>query len=226
VTACCTSQIQTLVHTFTFLTKGIKVRLDIFKNGFWHIVRNSLRQIPPPPPSVFKWYWIPFEKYTYLQNLKLWGHWWAFNSRGIKCTFNWYIVTGVSEEFAYSDIGPGCFWDFLNLIIETNCPSETSKTICGATPRHIPLFAVRHHVIFRYLWCYTTSYSAICGETPRHIPEEINLCPAHFVICLFIIHINQPTRCKNFSSLLLDVYVQLNMLRMSSRPSSEAQQLQ
>jgi hypothetical protein len=38
------------------------------------------------------------------------------------------------------------------------------------------------------------------------------------------IQINQPTRCKNFSSLLLDVYGQLNMFRESSRPSSGAQQ--
>jgi len=38
--------------------------------------------------------------------------------------------------------------------------------------------------------------------------------------------INQSTRCKNFSSLLLHVYLQLNMFRPSSRPSSEAQQLQ
>jgi len=40
------------------------------------------------------------------------------------------------------------------------------------------------------------------------------------------IHMNQPTRCNNFSSLLLDVYVQLNMFWASSRPSSGAQQLQ
>jgi hypothetical protein len=38
--------------------------------------------------------------------------------------------------------------------------------------------------------------------------------------------INQPTRCDNFSSLLLDVYVQLNVFRAFSRPSSGAQQLQ
>jgi len=38
--------------------------------------------------------------------------------------------------------------------------------------------------------------------------------------------INQPTRCNNFSSLLLDVYLQLNMFPASSRPSSGAQQLQ
>jgi len=56
-------------------------------------------------------------------------------------------------------------------------------------------------------------------------------------ICLFLVNkihtvvhytsgiqINQLTRCKNFSSLLLDVYVQLNMFRASSRPSSGAQQ--
>jgi hypothetical protein len=37
---------------------------------------------------------------------------------------------------------------------------------------------------------------------------------------------NQPTRCKNFSSLFPDVYLQLNMYRAFSRPSSGAQQLQ
>jgi hypothetical protein len=38
--------------------------------------------------------------------------------------------------------------------------------------------------------------------------------------------INQQTRCNNFSSLLLDVYVQLNVFRASSRPSSGAQKMQ
>jgi hypothetical protein len=32
-----------------------------------------------------------------------------------------------------------------------------------------------------------------------------------------------PTRCKNFSSLLLDIYLQLNMFWESSCPSSGAQ---
>jgi hypothetical protein len=41
-----------------------------------------------------------------------------------------------------------------------------------------------------------------------------------------LFQINQPTRCNNFSGLLLDVYVQLNMFWESSRPSSGAQQLQ
>jgi hypothetical protein len=51
-----------------------------------------------------------------------------------------------------------------------------------------------------------------------------------FKVCKSVHHhtipINQPTRCNNFSSLLLDVYVRLNMFRASSRPSSGAQQLQ
>ena len=51
-----------------------------------------------------------------------------------------------------------------------------------------------------------------------------------FKICQSVhrqtIPINQPTRCNNFSSLLLDVYVQLNMFWASSRPSSGAQKLQ
>jgi hypothetical protein len=45
-------------------------------------------------------------------------------------------------------------------------------------------------------------------------------------ILLETTEINQPTRCNNFSSLLLDVYVQLNKFRASSRPSSGAQHLQ
>ena len=40
------------------------------------------------------------------------------------------------------------------------------------------------------------------------------------------IPINQQTRFNNFSSLLLGVYLQLNVFRASSRPSSGAQQLQ
>jgi len=35
------------------------------------------------------------------------------------------------------------------------------------------------------------------------------------------IQINQPTRCNSFTSLLLDLYVWLNMFRALLRPSSE-----
>ena len=51
----------------------------------------------------------------------------------------------------------------------------------------------------------------------------------NFKICKSVhrhtIPINQQTGCKNFPSLLLDVYVQLNVFRASSLPSSGAQQL-
>jgi hypothetical protein len=43
---------------------------------------------------------------------------------------------------------------------------------------------------------------------------------------IHIIQIIQPTTCNNFSSLLLDVYVQLSMFQASSRPLSGAQLLQ
>jgi hypothetical protein len=45
-------------------------------------------------------------------------------------------------------------------------------------------------------------------------------------IHIVAIQINQPTRCNSFSSLLLDVYVQLNMFCASSRPPSGAVQPQ
>jgi hypothetical protein len=37
-----------------------------------------------------------------------------------------------------------------------------------------------------------------------------------------LIQINQPTKCNSFTSLLLDVYVWLNMFRAPLRPSSGA----
>jgi len=53
----------------------------------------------------------------------------------------------------------------------------------------------------------------------------ISLLCAVLYNCYIIFQINQPTRCNNFSSLLLDVY-SLNMFRTSTRPSSGAQELQ
>jgi len=50
-----------------------------------------------------------------------------------------------------------------------------------------------------------------------------------FKICKSVhsqtIQINQPTRCNNFSNLVLEVYVQLNMFQAFSRPSLGAQKL-
>jgi hypothetical protein len=62
--------------------------------------------------------------------------------------------------------------------------------------------------------------------------ELFSICEMKYMfqVCKSVHHytvsVNQPTRCNNFSSLLLNVYVQLNMFRASSLPSSGAQQLQ
>ena len=53
-----------------------------------------------------------------------------------------------------------------------------------------------------------------------------NYLPTNFDICKSVHHhmiqINQPTKCNSFTSLLLDVYVWLNMFRAPLRPSSGA----
>jgi len=59
--------------------------------------------------------------------------------------------------------------------------------------------------------------------------RKLKIRSVTFKVCKSVHHhtiqINQPTRRSNFSSLLLDIYVQLNMFRASSRSSSGAQQL-
>jgi hypothetical protein len=76
-------------------------------------------------------------------------------------------------------------------------------------------------------------YSTICGnlfQIYRWFQRIFQHVIYKFKVCKSVHHhtiqINQPTRCNNFSNLLLDVYLQLNMFRASSRPSSGAQQLQ
>jgi hypothetical protein len=59
------------------------------------------------------------------------------------------------------------------------------------------------------------------GGVPSRISDFISLVNINYSF-----QINQPTRCNNFSSLLLGVYVQLSMFQASSRPSSGTQQLQ
>jgi hypothetical protein len=54
-----------------------------------------------------------------------------------------------------------------------------------------------------------------------HESPNLNQCQI-FMNFFVSIQINQPTRCKNFTSLLLDVYVWLNMFRASTHPSSGA----
>jgi len=84
-----------------------------------------------------------------------------------------------------------------------------------------------NHTVVRFLSHPFTVFSfLLCA---KHMQQERNMLTVKFKICKSVRHhtiqINQPTRCNNFSSLLLDVYVQLNMFWASSRPSSGAQQL-
>jgi hypothetical protein len=73
----------------------------------------------------------------------------------------------------------------------------------------------------RSLWFYRCSVSvgALLVVVRSVATPEIR-----FDVCKFVHHhtiqINQPTRCNSFTSLLLDVYVWLNMFRVTLRPSS------
>jgi len=68
------------------------------------------------------------------------------------------------------------------------------------------------------------------GGITANFTGELIVVLCKFKVCKSVHHptfqINHPTGCNNFSSLLLDVYVQLNMFRASSRPSSGAKKLQ
>ena len=68
----------------------------------------------------------------------------------------------------------------------------------------------------------TVEFSPATCYSCRH-GNEFKVCK---IVHHHIIQINRPTRCNSFSSLLLDVYLQLNIFRASSRPSSGAQQPQ
>jgi len=83
----------------------------------------------------------------------------------------------------------------------------------------------------------TLPFFCVHALRPVSIPGYYFLCKAvtrftifKFKVCKSVhrhtIKLNQPTRRNNYSSLLLDVYVQFNMFRASLRPSSGAQQLQ
>jgi len=83
-----------------------------------------------------------------------------------------------------------------------------------------------------YLRHYDTAvdYSVAIPILINKVYISFDIQLAMFKICKSVHHntiqINKPTRCNNFSSLLLDVYVQLDVFRAFSRPSSGAQQLQ
>jgi len=86
--------------------------------------------------------------------------------------------------------------------------------------------------IFDKLYIYIDYKQAYDGTNIGQLIEIIKEpgIPRKFKVCKPVDHhtfqINQPTRCNYSSSLLLDIYVQLNMIRASSCTSSGAQQLQ
>ena len=96
-------------------------------------------------------------------------------------------------------------------------------------------FAGKCRLLFSALWqlvWYTSVYCKYMSLSVCLMIQDFFFGRFYrvFKVCKSVHHhtfqINQPTRCNNFSSLLLDVYVQLKMFRASSRPSSGAQQLQ
>jgi hypothetical protein len=57
-----------------------------------------------------------------------------------------------------------------------------------------------------YVWIFSS-----------HLEVSSNIKVKSVQTCITV-QINQPTRCNNVSSILLDIYLQLNMFRASSRP--------
>jgi hypothetical protein len=79
---------------------------------------------------------------------------------------------------------------------------------------------------FKNTTVYT--YTIVANQIPSTAKLNTGRDKKLYTFFYFVrtIQINQPTRCNNFSRLLFDVYVQLNMFRASSLPSSGAQQMQ
>ena len=113
------------------------------------------------------------------------------------------------------------------------CPKLTRNFFFNSIMRdistlsHINLRNICYlHQLFK---CYRF-LDILCHILSCQVTRILIQCEYNFKVCQSVHHhtfqINQPTRCKNFSSLLFDVYVKLNMFRASSRPSSGAQQLQ
>jgi len=75
---------------------------------------------------------------------------------------------------------------------------------------------------------FGTCYLCFFNESPTRQYEVQNIRQlfCEFDVCKSVHHrtiqMNQPTRCNSFTSLLLDVYVWLNMLRALPRPSPGA----
>ena len=89
----------------------------------------------------------------------------------------------------------------------------------------------RHRLAPRLIICVRGAIPPLCHAPSRHRTCKVTLPLYHRVQVTastkFLINSNRsPTRCNNFSVYYPDVYLQLNMFRAFSRPSSGAQRLQ
>ena len=135
----------------------------------------------------------------------------------------------VSKRTPDSVLKSHIMWDLMHF----TCPKLTRNFFFNSIMRdistlsHINLRNICYlHQLFK---CYRF-LDILCHILSCQVTRILIQCEYNFKVCQSVHHhtfqINQPTRCKNFSSLLFDVYVKLNMFRASSRPSSGAQQLQ
>ena len=124
------------------------------------------------------------------------------------------------ETFSVSNI---CYWTFTFLPRSKKSPPSSAEVENEWSYTSTPLICL--HGTVKDLFSFRVKHGAVSGK----FSGTASLAPLYHCnvggITSFV-QINQPTRCNNFSSLLLDVYVQFNMFRASSRPSSGAQHLQ
>jgi hypothetical protein len=66
------------------------------------------------------------------------------------------------------------------------------------------------------------SWNGKCRKADLLAKEQSTWMNRVWFMTTYVFQINQPTRCNSFTSLLLDVYVWLNMFRAPPRPSSGA----
>jgi len=159
------------------------------------------------------------------------------HSNTFNCCYVSFIGPGYQARL-YKLLLPAWACDCFQISMPYNCPGWPSLVLslfCHITGFSLLLFgmSVRHEMFNVQNRCknapVSLTMSASYISSHRSSDEQLDWS-FEFTVCKSVHHhtiqINQPTRCNNFSSLLLDVYLQLNMFRASSRPSSGAQQLQ
>jgi len=103
-------------------------------------------------------------------------------------------MTGLRMQFELTQLGP------------------TGKKIRNICNEGLQYNTIQYNTIqYNTIQYNTIQYNTIQYNTIRH--KRSDRFKVFKSVHHHTIQINQPTRCKNFPSLLLDVYVQLNMFR-------------